>query len=99
MKSNHWARGYINLAVSVDVGGSAGEDGETTGGVKLIRGMADGTFQPDRAITYAEAVTILMRVLGYSDTDAGRTGPRVICSWRPSWASPTVSPASTPTAV
>lgn len=75
VKSNHWARGYINLAVSVDVGGSTGENGQTTGGVKLIRGMADGTFQPDRAITYAEAVTILMRVLGYSDTDAGMNWP------------------------
>ena len=75
VKSSHWARGYINLAVSVDVGGSTGENGQTTGGVKLIRGMADGTFQPDRAITYAEAVTILMRVLGYSDTDAGMNWP------------------------
>lgn len=75
VKSNHWARGYINLAVSVDVGGSTGENGQTTGGVKLIRGMADGTFQPDRAITYAEAITILMRVLGYSDTDAGMNWP------------------------
>ncbi len=75
VKSNHWARGYINLAVSVDAGGSTGENGQTTGGVKLIRGMADGTFQPDRAITYAEAVTILMRVLGYSDTDAGMNWP------------------------
>lgn len=75
VKSTHWARGYINLAVSVDVGGTTGEDGQTTGGVKLIRGMADGTFRPDRAITYAEAVTILLRMLGYSDNDAGMNWP------------------------
>lgn len=75
VKSTHWARGYINLAVTVDVGGSVGEDGQVTGGTKLIRGMADGTFQPDRSITYAEAVTILMRVLGYTDADAGMNWP------------------------
>ena len=76
VKSNHWARGYINLAVNISVGGTAGEDGQTTGGTKLIRGMGDGTFRPDRAITYAEAVTILLRVLGYSDADAGMNWPK-----------------------
>ncbi len=69
--SNHWARGYINLAVSVTIGGS--EDG--TGATQLIRGMGDGTFRPDRNITYAEAVTILLRMLGYSDLDAGMNWP------------------------
>ncbi len=76
VKSSHWARGYINLAVNIDVGGTTGEDGQTTGGTKLIRGMGDGTFRPDRAITYAEAVTILLRMLGYTDLDAGMNWPK-----------------------
>ena len=69
--ANHWARGYINLAVSVRIGGA--EDG--TGATQLIRGMGDGTFRPNRNITYAEAVTILLRMLGYSDLDAGMNWP------------------------
>ena len=61
----HWARGYVNLASSITVGGSGGEDG--TAGTRLIMGVGDGTFRPDRAITYGEAVTMLGRVLGYGD--------------------------------
>lgn len=76
VKSSHWARGYVNLAVNINVGGTTGEDGQTSGGTKLIRGMGDGTFRPDRAITYAEAVTILLRMLGYSDLDAGMNWPK-----------------------
>ncbi len=64
--ASHWARGYINLAVSTKIGEE----------VPLIRGLSNGTFAPDRAITYGEAVTILMRVLGYSDLDAGMLWPQ-----------------------
>lgn len=71
VRSGHWARGYINLAVSIDIGA----DEEGAGGTKLIRGVGDGTFRPDRSITYAEAVTILLRLLGYSDADAGMNWP------------------------
>ena len=63
--SGHWARGYVNLAASITVGG--GGEGETA--TRLIMGVGDGSFQPDRAITYGEAVTMLMRVLGYGDRD------------------------------
>ena len=70
VSSTHWARGYINLAASITVGGSSGGDGESaTAGTRLIMGVGDGTFQPDRVITCGEAVTILMRVLGYGDGD------------------------------
>lgn len=58
--SKHWARGYINLASTITLGGEDG--GEKT---CLVAGVGDGTFRPDRAITYGEAVTILCRVLGY----------------------------------
>lgn len=70
VSSTHWARGYINLAASITVGGSSGGSGETaSGGTRLIMGVGDGTFRPDRVITCGEAVTILMRVLGYGDGD------------------------------
>ena len=64
---NHWAKGYINLAASYQTGGE--EDGQ-----RLIAGVGDGTFRPDRAITYAEAVTILLRVLNYTE-EASRSWP------------------------
>ncbi len=60
VRAGHWARGYINIAVS-------GEN-------KIIAGSG-GYFMPDENITYAQAVTILMRMLGYSDADAGMLWP------------------------
>ena len=72
---DHWARGYVNLASSITIGGTGGgtaggSDGESaTAGTRLIMGVGDGSFQPNRAITYGEAVTMLMRVLGYGDQD------------------------------
>lgn len=58
----HWARGYVNLAATTTVGGDA--DGK--GAARLMMGQGNGSFAPDRAITYAEAVTTLLRILGYS---------------------------------
>ena len=60
VRASHWAARYVNYAVR---------------GEKLLSGMPDGTFQPDRAITYGEAVTILMRLLGYTDKDSGGIWP------------------------
>ena len=57
----HWATGYVNYAASKEVG--------------LIHGMPDGTFAPNRAITYGEAVAILARLLGYNDKDTGGIWP------------------------
>lgn len=45
--AGHWANKEINLAALKD----------------LVEGMPDGTFQPDREITRAEAMTIVNRVL------------------------------------
>lgn len=72
VRSTHWARGYINLAVTIDIGA----DAKGEGGTKLIRGMGDGTFRPDKNISYAEALAILVRLLGYSDADAGMNWPK-----------------------
>jgi hypothetical protein len=47
--ATHWASGYINVAA--DQG--------------LIKGYADGTYQPEAPVKYSEALAILVRVLGY----------------------------------
>lgn len=57
VKSTHWGRGYVNLAATMDLGN----------GVYLMRGTGSGSFAPDRSITYQEAVTTLLRVLGYGE--------------------------------
>lgn len=46
---NHWATGFINIAV--DKG--------------IINGYPDGTFAPDAPVKYSEAITMMVRVLGY----------------------------------
>ncbi len=46
---NHWASGYINVAAAQGI----------------IIGDGDGNFRPDDAINYAEALTILVRLIGY----------------------------------
>jgi len=50
-----WAYGYINVA--------------TTRGV--INGYPDGTFRPQGPVTQAEALTMVMRALGYKDSLPG----------------------------
>ena len=62
VRATHWAAGYINLAVRQSE-------------PKLLAGLPDGTFQPDSYITYGQAVTILMRVLGFADQDSGGIWP------------------------
>ena len=65
VKGDHWARGYINLAASTRLG--ATEEGG--GDEMLMVGVGDGTFRPNQTITFAEAVTIMMRILGYTASD------------------------------
>lgn len=59
---SHWARGYVNLAALTTVGG--GEDDKDA--PRLMMGLGNGSFAPDRVISYGEAVTILLRLLGYA---------------------------------
>lgn len=55
----HWASGYVNVA----------------SGQGLIKGYNDGTFQPEKKVSYAEALTMLVRALGYQDNFLKGTWP------------------------
>jgi len=65
--STHWARGYVNLAASITIG----KDSAT----RLISGVGGGRFAPDDEITFGQAATILVRVLGYTDEQVGHVWP------------------------
>lgn len=56
---NHWAAPYIQLAA---------ENG-------LVTGYVDSTFRPENLVTYEEAVTVLLRILGYTTEDFGSSWP------------------------
>ena len=49
--ASHWASGYVNVA----------------SGQGLLVGFPDGNFRPEDQVTYAEALTMLVRSLGYQD--------------------------------
>jgi hypothetical protein len=49
--SGHWAEGYIAIAT----------------GINLVQGYPDGTFKPEGTLTFDEAVTMILRALGYTD--------------------------------
>ncbi|MGJ0846871.1 S-layer homology domain-containing protein [Tissierella praeacuta] len=57
--ASHWASGYINVA----------------SGQGLIKGYNNGTFQPEKKVSYAEALTMLVRALGYQDNFLKGTWP------------------------
>jgi hypothetical protein len=55
----HWAAPYVRVGV---VNG-------------LVSGYPDATFRPDDTVLFEEGVTILLRVLGYTDADFGASWP------------------------
>lgn len=55
----HWANGYVAIA----------------NGTGLVVGYPDGTFQPDKVVTYDEAYTMIVRALGYTDASLKGTWP------------------------
>lgn len=65
---SHWARGYVNLATAITLSGTG--EGSETAKDRLMMGVGNGRFEPDRAITFGEAVAILTRLLGYNNSDA-----------------------------
>ncbi len=56
---HHWATGYIN----------------TVANNKILIGYPDGKFQPEKNITFAEAVTVVLRTLDYSTSELGDNWP------------------------
>ena len=53
---NHWAAGYVSQA--------------NQSSPQFIQGMGDGTFAPEANVTYAQAVTMLVRATGYESVAA-----------------------------
>ena len=65
VKHSHWAAPYINAAVRHP------ELKEKS----IIRGYADGSFGPDKIVSYGEVCTMLLRMLGYKLEDVGPFWP------------------------
>lgn len=59
VKYTHWAAPYIKIASTN----------------KLVTGYSDSTFKPDNTVTYEEAITVALRLLGYTDDDFGSSWP------------------------
>lgn len=57
--SDDWASGYINVAVSQGI----------------LTGYPDGTYKPNDTISYSEAITIIVRMLGYKPVLDGKPWP------------------------
>ena len=55
----HWAAPYVEAAVSAG----------------YVNGYLDGTFHPDENVTLAAGVTMVVRLLGYSDADFSGAWP------------------------
>lgn len=59
MDGSFWASGYVNVSARNN----------------LILGYPDGTFAPEKQLNFAEAVTIVLRLLGYSTDVLGNNWP------------------------
>ncbi|MBR8659700.1 S-layer homology domain-containing protein [Brevibacillus sp. NL20B1] len=55
VKPSDWFSGYVNVA----------------SGQEIVKGYPDKTFRPGNNVTYAEAVTMIVRVLGYEPAVKG----------------------------
>ena len=56
VRASHWAIGYVSVGV---------KNG-------FIKGYLDGTFRPNNFVTIEEAVTVMLRIMGYSELDSGK---------------------------
>jgi len=55
----HWAAPYVKVAVTNNI----------------ITGYPDATFRPDNYVTYEEAFSVMLKLLGYTSEDFGNTWP------------------------
>lgn len=55
----HWAKGYVGYATKLDI----------------ISGYPDKSFKPQNPVSYDEAITMIVRALGYTAADVGKTWP------------------------
>lgn len=55
----HWAAPYVTIAVKNSI----------------LTGYPDSTFRPDDVVTYEEAVTVCLKLLGYTSDDFGVSWP------------------------
>lgn len=60
LPASHWAAPYVNLAQSEG----------------LISGYGNGRFGPDDPVTIGQAVTIVLRLMGYGEEDVGPFWPQ-----------------------
>ena len=59
VKGSFWGAPYIRAAVSAGI----------------VDGFIDGTYRPNETVSYEQAVTMMLRVLGYTDSDFGASYP------------------------
>lgn len=55
----HWSAPYVRAAVTAGI----------------VEGYVDGTFKPDNTVSYEEALTMVLKVLGYTSDDFGYSWP------------------------
>ncbi len=60
VEADAWYAGYVNLAYRQGV----------------INGYGNGCFGPNDKITYGQCITMFLRLLGYTDADAGKIWPQ-----------------------
>lgn len=56
---SHWAKGYIGYANKLEI----------------VVGYPDKTFRPQKPVSYDEAITMIVRALGYTNEDVGDNWP------------------------
>lgn len=59
VKSSYWGAPYIQAGVSAGI----------------VEGYIDGTFDPNGTVTYEQAITMMLKVLGYTNDDFGASYP------------------------
>lgn len=60
VRASHWAHKWINAANMLGI----------------MKGSTDGNFHPENPMLYGELITVLMKLLGYTDEDVGLNWPQ-----------------------